>query len=190
MNTWMKPSRSATDLPSSGALAGLTKSWKARHPKSAVEKAGAGKPAALTLPWNLAKTGRFPLFHRASYGFGRTTLFHKADRSLDNKTGQLDLLTTRGRGWPPWPFLRSETDAPLIVKLLEQEMKTRAYTAHFRSRRSCCCTTSRTNPTFCSTWKSYIPTLMKSAPFLKAKSKPSWGRMRPAPRTLKAIHGL
>jgi hypothetical protein len=37
----------------------------------------------------------------------------------------------------------------------------KAYAAQWRPRFSCCRTTSRTSATFCSTWKSYIPTLTK-----------------------------
>src|ERR1700732_3084661 len=108
MNTWMKASRSATALTGWDAIA-------------AREKGSRGKPRTgfHRLPHslgNLAKTARFPLFHRADNGFchietegknqnqtqggglnGRIALFHKADRSRVNQTGHLDLLTTAGR---------------------------------------------------------------------------------------------
>src|SRR5208283_1324978 len=73
----MEPSRSATALTSWAAIAPQEKSWSARHPKSAVEKAGAWKPAktksrfppAPTLPWKSRKRHGIPTFHRADYGF-------------------------------------------------------------------------------------------------------------------------
>src|SRR6185295_14227896 len=87
--------------------------WKRReHGSRRKPKAGFHRlPHSLG---NLAKGTRFPLSHRAGFGFcfiqkkskgqnqnpqsgglrGRLALFHKADRSLINKTGQLDLLTT------------------------------------------------------------------------------------------------
>ena len=94
----------------------------AQRPKSAVEKAGAWKPAktksrfppAPTLPWKSRTKPRdshFPTAPTTASALpktkakaktktprrrpkGRITLFHKADRSLIIKTGQLDLLTT------------------------------------------------------------------------------------------------
>ena len=89
--------------------------WKRReHGSRRKPKAGFHRlPHSLG---NLAKSARFPLSHRADYGLcfihkkskgqnqnpqrgglrGRLALFHKADRSLIIKTGQLDLLTTDG----------------------------------------------------------------------------------------------
>src|SRR5579863_5427576 len=92
---------------------------------SAVEKAGAWKPAktksrfppAPTLPWESRQKREIPTFppRRLLLLFypkekqkqnrkpqkrrpkGRIALFHKADRSLIIKTGQLDLLTTGER---------------------------------------------------------------------------------------------
>jgi hypothetical protein len=75
---------------------------------------------------NLAHNARFPLSHRADYdccnlfskgqskrskgqtknqsegGLTAVALFYKADRSLINRTGQLDLLTTDGPCGPAW----------------------------------------------------------------------------------------
>src|ERR1051326_5327044 len=90
--------------------------------KSAVEKAGAWKPSkttnrfppAPTLPWKSRRKREIPTFPprrlrlwlcpkekqrqnpkpRRRRPDGRVALFHKADRSRINKTGQLDLLTT------------------------------------------------------------------------------------------------
>ena len=92
------------------------------RPKSAVEKAGAWKPAktksrfppAPTLPWKSRPNREIPTFppRRLRFLFflgekqrpkpklpkrrpsGRIALCRKADRSLIIKTGQLDLLTT------------------------------------------------------------------------------------------------
>src|SRR5450755_1947994 len=101
------------------------------RPQSAVEKAGAWKPAktesrfppAPTLPWKSRPNREIPTFPPRRRRLlsspkekqkpktkprrrpeGRIALFHKADRSLNNKTGQLDLLTTANdttaqRGW-------------------------------------------------------------------------------------------
>src|ERR1043166_8267802 len=97
--------------------------------KSAVEKAGAWKPSkttnrfppAPTLPWKSRRKREIPTFPprrlrlllcpkekqrqnpkpRRRRPDGRVALFHKADRSRINKTGQLDLLTT-----PPAALLR------------------------------------------------------------------------------------
>src|SRR6476620_4208063 len=91
--------------------------------KSVVEKAGAWKPAktksrfppAPTLPWKSRPNREIPTFPPCRLRLlfcpkgkqrpkpkpkrrrpkGRIALFHKADRSRINKTGQLDLLTTR-----------------------------------------------------------------------------------------------
>src|SRR5258708_39942675 len=125
MSIWMGRYRSATALTSWGAIAARAKSWSARrrHPNSAVEKAGAWKPAktksrfppAPTLPWKSRPNREIPTFppRRLRLLFcpkgkqrpkpkpkrrrpkGRIALFHKADRSRINKTGQLDLLTTQ-----------------------------------------------------------------------------------------------
>src|ERR1019366_3387957 len=92
------------------------------RPQSAVEKAGAWKPAktesrfppAPTLPWKSRPNREIPTFPPRRRRLlsspkekqkpktkprrrpeCRIALFHKADRSLNNKTGQLDLLTTR-----------------------------------------------------------------------------------------------
>src|SRR5215212_8642090 len=93
--------------------------WRPEANKSAVEKAGAWKPAktksrfspAPTLPWKSRKIREIPTFppRRLLYVWenqkprrrpkGRVALFHKADRSRVNKTGQIDLLTT-GRTGP------------------------------------------------------------------------------------------
>src|SRR5579862_7183470 len=90
--------------------------------KSAVEKAGAWKPAkttnrfppAPTLPWKSRRKRETPTFPprrlrllfcpkekqrpnpkpRRRRPDGRVALFHKADRSRINRTGQVDLLTT------------------------------------------------------------------------------------------------
>src|ERR1043165_4039204 len=90
--------------------------------KSAVEKAGAWEPSkttnrfppAPTLPWKSRGKREIPTFPprrlrlllcpkekqrqnpkpRRRRPDGRVALFHKADRSRINKTGQLDLLTT------------------------------------------------------------------------------------------------
>src|SRR5689334_22612295 len=90
--------------------------------KSAVEKAGAWKPSkttnrfppAPTLLWKSRRKREIPTFPprrlrlllcpkekqrqnpkpRRRRPDGRVALFHKADRSRINKTGQLDLLTT------------------------------------------------------------------------------------------------
>src|ERR1051325_4920105 len=90
--------------------------------KSAVEKAGAWEPSkttnrfppAPTLPWKSRRKREIPTFPprrlrlllcpkekqrqnpkpRRRRPDGRVALFHKADRSRINKTGQLDLLTT------------------------------------------------------------------------------------------------
>src|SRR6266478_9085113 len=98
------------------------KSCSAKPPKSAVEKAGAWEPAktksrfppAPTLPWKSRPNREIPTFppRRLRLLFcpkgkqrpkpkpkrrrpkGRIALFHKADGSRINKTGQLDLLTT------------------------------------------------------------------------------------------------
>src|ERR1700680_2940796 len=98
------------------------RNWRAPVRKSAVEKAGAWKPAktnsrfppAPTLPWKSRTNREIPTFppRRLRLLFypkekqrpkpkpkkrrpeGRIALFHKADRSRINKTGQLDLLTT------------------------------------------------------------------------------------------------
>src|SRR5450759_1926383 len=91
------------------------------RPQSAVEKAGAWKPAktesrfppAPTLPWKSRPNREIPTFPPRRRRLlsspkekqkpktkprrrpeCRIALFHKADRSLNNKTGQLDLLTT------------------------------------------------------------------------------------------------
>src|ERR1022692_3412770 len=91
------------------------------RPQSAVEKAGAWKPGktknrfppAPTLPWKSRPNREIPTFppRRRRLLFsqkekqkpnpkprrrpnGRVALFHKADRSHNNKTGQLDLLPT------------------------------------------------------------------------------------------------
>src|ERR1022692_3632364 len=91
------------------------------RPQSAVEKAGAWKPAktesrfppAPTLPWKSCPNCEIPTFPPRRRRLlsspkekqkpktkprrrpeGRIALSHKADRSLNNKTGQLDLLTT------------------------------------------------------------------------------------------------
>src|ERR1043166_2007284 len=97
--------------------------------KSAVEKAGAWKPSkttnrfppAPTLPWKSRRKREIPTFPprrlrlllcpkekqrqnpkpRRRRPDGRVALFHKADRSRINKTGQLDLLTTEPRGFLP-----------------------------------------------------------------------------------------
>src|ERR1700704_6386342 len=89
----------------------MAKRWKT---KSAVEKAGAWKPAktksrfppAPTVPWKSRKLREIPTFppRRLLHLWqnrkprrrpkGRVALFHKADRSRVNKTGQIDLLTT------------------------------------------------------------------------------------------------
>src|ERR1700693_908804 len=98
---------------------------------SAVEKAGAWKPAktknrfppAPTLPWKSRRRREIPTFppRRLRLLFypkekqrpkpnprrrpkGRIALFHKADRSHINKTGQLDLLTTARFGTAPVLF--------------------------------------------------------------------------------------
>src|ERR1035438_1519821 len=95
-----------------------------RVENSAVEKAGAWKPAktktrfppAPTLPWKSRRSSEIPTFppRRLRLLFypkgkqrpnrkpkrrpdGRIALFHKADRSIIIKTGRLDLLTTA-----PW----------------------------------------------------------------------------------------
>ena len=53
-----------------------------------------------------------------------------------------------------------------------------------------CFTIRLTSSQFDLTWKSNIPTAMKSAPLRKAWEKPSLGRIAPAANTLKAIHGF
>src|SRR6266567_9002221 len=101
------------------------KSCSARHPKSAVEKAGAWKPTktksrfppAPTLPWKSRTNREISTFPPRRLRLllcpkgkqrpqpnprrrprGRIALFHKADRSRVNKTGQVDLLTTASMG--------------------------------------------------------------------------------------------
>ncbi len=104
-----------------GRYSSTGENWSARQARSAVEKAGAWKPgktksrfpAAPTLPWKSRKNGEIPTFPprrlrllldrkpkqkpkrnpRRRPG-GRVALFHKANRSLIIKTGQLDLLPT------------------------------------------------------------------------------------------------
>lgn len=49
---------------------------------------------------------------------------------------------------------------------------------------------SRASFTSFATWKSNIPTHMKSAPFSNAYLNPSYGCIAPAPRTLNPIHGF
>src|ERR1043165_6546741 len=107
--------------------------------KSAVEKAGAWKPSkttnrfppAPTLPWKSRRKREIPTFPprrlrlllcpkekqrqnpkpRRRRPDGRVALFHKADRSRINKTGQLDLLPTLSveisRNPPPSSTLRN-----------------------------------------------------------------------------------
>src|SRR5580704_8470332 len=102
------------------------RNWRAQLRKSAVEKAGAWKPAkttsrfppAPTPPWKSRTNREIPTFPprrlrllqslqqrpkqkqrpnqkpRRGRPDGPLALFHKADRSLINRTGQLDLLTT------------------------------------------------------------------------------------------------
>src|SRR6202521_1550648 len=96
--------------------------WPAQLRNRALEKTGAWKPAktksrfppAPTLPWKSRTNREIPTFPprrllALSYPrgkqrpkpkppkrrpCGRIALFHKADRSRNNKTGQLDLLGT------------------------------------------------------------------------------------------------
>src|SRR5437016_14154577 len=95
-------------------------------PRSAVEKAGVWKPAktktrsspAPTLPWKSRQRREIPTFPPRRLRFllspkpkqkpnpkprrrpdGGVALFHKADRALIIKTGQLDLLTTPTIVW-------------------------------------------------------------------------------------------
>src|SRR6266852_59417 len=65
MNTWMKPSRSATGLTWWGVIAARAK--RREHGSRRKPKAGFHRlPHSLG---NLAQTARFPLSHRADYGF-------------------------------------------------------------------------------------------------------------------------
>src|ERR1700694_2828035 len=118
----MATSRSGSVPTWWGAMTAREKGSSTQVEKSAVEKAGAWKPAktksrfspAPTLPWKSRTNREIPTFppRRRRLLFypkekqrpkpkpkkrrpeGRIALFHKADRSLIIKTGQLDLLTT------------------------------------------------------------------------------------------------
>src|SRR6266566_370330 len=106
--------RFATVLMSLAGSPPMEVRWRPAAKKSAVEKAGAWKPAktksrfppAPTLPWKSRKLREIPTFPPRRLRFvwenrkprrrpkGRVALLHKADRSRVNKTGQIDLLTT------------------------------------------------------------------------------------------------
>src|ERR1700694_3702726 len=122
----MATSRSGSVPTWWGAMTAREKGSSTQVEKSAVEKAGAWKPAktksrfspAPTLPWKSRTNREIPTFppRRRRLLFypkekqrpkpkpkkrrpeGRIALFHKADRSLIIKTGQLDLLTTEAAG--------------------------------------------------------------------------------------------
>src|ERR1051325_10692708 len=125
----MNPRRSDTDLTWWDTSTATGTNSAGQLHKSAVEKAGAWKPAktksrfppAPTLPWKSRRRREIPTFppRRRRLLFsqpkqkpnpnpnpnprrrpnGRDALFHKADRSRINKSGQVDVLPTANFSW-------------------------------------------------------------------------------------------
>src|SRR5678810_306656 len=114
MSIWTGECRFAGDLTWWGVSPPMGARWtRVAKTQSAVEKAGAWKPAktksrfppAPTLPWKSRQRREIVTFPKRRVLFesqnqkprGLTPPKPKPDRSCVNKTGQLDVLTTRAR---------------------------------------------------------------------------------------------